>query len=123
MINLAAAASAHTSPDAAARFLATSFNSGASQLFTYLYFISEYTAPVVMGYALWRSRAVPRWLAVLFAAGLELAEGMGSYGPIVVLFMLPWAVAMALLAARIWQSAARPAARDLQPAPEPVSSS
>jgi hypothetical protein len=122
-INLAAAATAHTSPDAAARFLATSFNSGAGQLFTYLYFISEYTAPVVMGYALWRSRAVPRWLAVLFAAGLELAEGMGSYGPIVVLFMLPWAVAMALLAARIWQSAARPAARDLQPAPEPVSSS
>ena len=121
-VNLAAAATAHIPADAAARFLVTSFNSGAGQLFTYLYFASEYAAPVVMGFALWRSRAVPRWLAVLFTVGLELAESMGSYGPIVVLFMLPFAAAMFLLAARIWQSAAQPAARDLQPAPEPVSS-
>ena len=121
-VNLAAAATAHIPADAAARFLVTSFNSGADQLFTYLYFASEYAAPVVMGFALWRSRAVPRWLAVLFTAGLELAESMGSYGPIVVLFMLPLAAAMFLLAARIWRSAAQPAARDLQPVPEPVSS-
>jgi hypothetical protein len=122
-VNLAAAATAHIPADAAARFLVASFNSGAGQLFTYLYFASEYAAPVVMGFALWRSRAVPRWLAVLFTAGLELAEAMGSIGPKVVLFMLPFAAAMFLLAARIWQSAARPAARDLQPGREPVSSS
>ena len=61
-----------------------------------------------MGYALWRSRAVPRWLAVLFAASLEVAESMGAIGPAVVLFMLPFAAAMILLAARIWQAAARP---------------
>jgi hypothetical protein len=100
----------------------TSFNSGAGQLFTYLYFVSEYTAPVVMGFALWRSRSVPRWLAVLFTVGLEVAEAQSAKGAVVILFMLPWAIAMVLLAARIWQSAAQPAARNLDPVPEPVSS-
>ena len=51
-VELAAAATAHTSPDAAARFLVTAFNSGAGQLFTYVYFASEYAAPVLMGFAL-----------------------------------------------------------------------
>ena len=108
-ISLAAAASAHMTQIAAARFLVTSFGSGLAQVAGYVYFASEYAAPVVMGYALWRSRAVPRWLAVLFTVGLELAESMGAIGPKVVLFMLPFAVAMVLLAARIWQAAARPA--------------
>jgi len=121
-VNLAAAATAHISPDAAARFLMTSFNSGAGQLFTYLYFVSEYTAPVVMGFALWRSRSVPRWLAVLFTVGLEVAEAQSAKGAVVILFMLPWAIAMVVLAARIWQSAAQPAAGNLDPVPEPVSS-
>ena len=62
-LDLAAAATAHASPDAAARFLVTAFNSGAGQVFTYVYFVSEFTAPVVMGFALWRSRRVPLWLA------------------------------------------------------------
>jgi hypothetical protein len=119
-VNLAAAATARISPDAAARFLMTSFNSGPGQLFTYLYFVSEYTAPVVMGFALWRSRSVPRWLAALFTVGLEVAQAQSSKGAVVILFMLPWAITMALLAARIWQSAARPAARNLDPVPEPV---
>jgi len=37
----------------------TSFNSGAGQFFTYLYFLTEYTAPVVIGFALWHSRRAP----------------------------------------------------------------
>jgi hypothetical protein len=61
-----------------------------------------------MGIALWRSRTVPRWLAALFFVGLAVAEGMGSFGPIVILFMLPFAAAMVLLAIRIWQTAAVP---------------
>ncbi len=109
-VNLAAAASAHMTQTAAARFVVTSFGSVPAQVAEYVYFASEYTAPVLMGFALWRSRAVPRWLAVLFTVGLELAEAMGSYGPIVVLFMLPFAAAMTMLCARIWQAAARPAA-------------
>ena len=108
-VGLAAAASAHTSQIAAARFLVTLFGSRPAQVAEYVYFVSEYTAPVVMGYALWRSRRVPRWLAVLFTAGLLLAESMGAVGPKVVLFMLPFAVAMILLAAWIWRAAARPA--------------
>ena len=121
-VNLAAAATAHISPDAAARFLTTSFNSGASQLFTYLYFVSEYTAPVVMGFALWRSRSVPHWLAVLFTVGLVVAEAQSSKGAVVILFMLPWAIAMVLLATRLWQSAGQPAATNRDPVREPVSS-
>jgi hypothetical protein len=118
-VNLAAAASAHMTQTAAARFLVTSFGSVPAQVAEFVYFVGEYAAPVVMGFALWRSRAVPRWLAVLFTVGLELAETMGSYGPIVVLFMLPFAIAMILLAVWIWRSAARPAAplHDTVPAP------
>lgn len=120
-VNLAAAATAHTSPDAAARFLVTSFNSGAGQFFTYLYFVSEYTAPLVMGFALWRSRCVPRWLAVLFFVGFELAEAQSSKGAVVILFMLPWAVAMVLLTARIWQAPpAVPVSHDREPDRVPV---
>jgi hypothetical protein len=106
-ISLAAAASAHMTQISAARFLVTSFGSVPSQVVEYVYFAGEYAAPVVMGVALWRSRAVPRWHAVLFTAGLEVAESMGAVGPKVVLFMLPFAVAMILLAARIWRAATR----------------
>ena len=115
--NLAAAATAHLTPGAAARFLVTTFNSGFAQVFSYAYFIGEYAAPVLMGYALWRSRSVPRWLAALFVIGLYVAEFQSSGGPIVVVYMLPFAAAMVLLAARLWQAAALPAS---QPQPEPT---
>ena len=108
-ITLAVAASAHTTHLAAAQFLSTSFASGPSQAAEYVYFGCEFLAPVVMGFALWRSRRVPRWLAVLFTVGLEVAEQQGAVGPTVVLFMLPFAVAMILLAVKIWRAAARPA--------------
>jgi hypothetical protein len=109
-VNLAAAATAHISSGAAARFLVTSFNSEFSHVIGYyLYFASEFTAPVVMGFALWRSRSVPRWLTVLFVLGTELAETQSSKGPVVILFMLPFAVALILLAVRLWRAAARSA--------------
>jgi hypothetical protein len=44
-VGLAAAASAHTSQIAAARFLVTLFGSRPAQVAEYVYFISEYTAP------------------------------------------------------------------------------
>jgi Domain of unknown function (DUF4386) len=119
--NLAAAATAHLTPAAAARFLVTSFNSGFGHMFLYAYLIGEYAAPVLMGYALWRSRSVPRWLAALFVIGLGVAEFMTSAGIIVVLYMLPFAAAMILLAARLWQAAALPATEaQLEPAGVPV---
>jgi hypothetical protein len=119
-INLAAAATAHLTRDAAARFLIANFNSGAGQAFTGVYAFSEFVAPIVMGVALWRSRHVPRWLAVLFAVGFELAEQTASVGIAkVVMQMAPFAIAMVLLAVRIWRAAAaepaEPVANDHQP--------
>jgi hypothetical protein len=109
-VNLAAAATAHMTRDAAARFLVTSFNSGFEHVFSGLYFVGIFAAPVLMGIALWRSRSVPRWLAVLFVIGLEIAQQVSSAGPVlVVVLMLPFAVAMMLLAARTWHAAAQPA--------------
>ena len=80
-ISLAVAASAHMTQAAAAQFLVTSFGSRPAQAAGYIYFASEYVAPVVMGFALWRSRRVPRWLAVLFTVGLEVAEQHRRYRP------------------------------------------
>jgi hypothetical protein len=107
-INLAAAATASVTQDAAARILMANFNSGAGQAFTYVYAFGEFVAPVIVGIALWRSRSVPRWLAVLFAAGFELAEQTASVGIVkVVLLMAPFAVAMVLLSIRLWHTQER----------------
>jgi hypothetical protein len=111
--NLAAAATAHMSRGAAAQFLVTTFSSGFGHGFLYAYLVGQYAGPALMGVALWRSRSVPRWLAVLFFVGLEAAEQASSAGPVVILYMLPFAAAMVLLAARIWQAAARPATSGL----------
>ncbi len=120
-VNLAAVAAAHLSADAAARFLVTTFNSASGQAFTDFYFLGIVVAPVLMGFALWRSRSVPRWLAVLFVIGLEVAQQVGSIGPVrVILFMLPFAVAMLALAWRIWQAAAPPASPRREPAVMPA---
>jgi hypothetical protein len=108
-INLAAAASSHLTQPAAAQFLVASFNSGPGQAFLDFYALGQYIAPVLMGVALWRSRSVPRWLAVLFLVGFEVAQQVASVGIIEVLFLMaPFAVAMVLLAVRIWQTPAVP---------------
>ena len=119
--SLAAVATAHLSQDAAARFLVTAFNSGFGHAFLYAYFIGIFAAPVLMGFALWRSRSVPRWLAVLFVVGLEVAQQVQSKGIVVVLaYTLLFAVAMVLLAARLWQAAALPVSHDQEPGVVPV---
>lgn len=118
-INLAAAATAHVTRGAAARFLIANFNSGPGQGFTDVYALSEYLAPIIMGVALWRSRRVPRWLAVLFAVGFELAEQTASVGIAkVALQMAPFALAMVLLAVRIWRAVepSAPVSDDHEPA-------
>ena len=115
-VNLATAATAQMSRDAAAHFLVASFSSGFEQVFSGAYFIGIFAAPILMGIALWQSRSVPRWLAVLFAVGIEVAQQVSSTGPVlVVVFMLPFAVAMVLLSARMWQAAAQPASQSAVP--------
>ncbi len=115
-VNLAAAVSAHMTQGAAARFLVTTFNSGFEQAFSGLYFIGVFVAPVFMGFALWRSRSVARWLTVLFVVGLEVAQQQSSSGLVAVVLMLPFGLAMVLLSARIWRAAALPAGDNLVPA-------
>ena len=119
-VNLAFAATSHRSREAGAQFQLTSFSSTTTQLFSLAYFASEYLAPVLMGLALWRSRATAPWLALLFAVGLEIAETQPSKGPVVIWFMLPFTASMVLLSARIWQAAARPATHDPHCAPSPT---
>ncbi|MGD0702288.1 MAG: hypothetical protein ABSA02_20695 [Trebonia sp.] len=116
--SLAAAATAPVSRGASANLLVTLSNSEFDHVFTSVYFASEFLAPLLMGIALWRSRTVPRWLAALFFVGLQVAELMGSFGPIVVLYMLPFAAAMVLLGARIWLAASP---EDRSRTPEPAS--
>jgi hypothetical protein len=111
-IGLAAASTAHVTRDGAARILVANFNSPPGQAFTDVYAFGEFVAPIIMGIALWRSRRVPRRLAVLFAAGFELAEQTGSVGIArVVLQMAPFALAMVLLAVCVWR-VTEPAALD-----------
>jgi hypothetical protein len=109
-VNLATAATAGMTRDAAARFLVASFNSGFEHGFAAVYFVGIFLAPVLMGLALWRGRSVPRWLVALFVIGLEVAQQVSSVGPVLaIVLMLPFAAAMLLLATRTWQAAAWPA--------------
>ncbi len=102
---------------AAARFLVTTFNFGFGHAFLVVYFIGIFAAPLLTGFALWRSRSVPRWLAILFLVGLEVAQQGTSAGPSSSsCSCCPFAAAMVLLAARIWQAAALPASHTLEPA-------
>lgn len=67
-----------------------------------------------MAITLWRSRIVPRWLALLLLVGAEAAEQVASVGfVVVVVLMAPFLVAMALLGISVWRSAgaARPDSR------------
>ena len=60
----------------------------------------------------------------VFAVGFDVAAAQSAKGPIVIAWMLPWGIAMILLAARIWQAAGQPATTsEPQPAAEPVSTS
>jgi hypothetical protein len=51
---------------------------------------------------------------------VEVAQQQSSAAPIVILYMLPFAAAMILLATRIWQAAALPASDNLEPASDRV---
>jgi len=55
-------------------------------------------------------------VAILFVVGFELAQQVGSVGiGKVLLLMAPFAVAMVLLAIRLWQTAAEPVSHEQEP--------
>jgi hypothetical protein len=78
--------------------------------FGYVYFVGVSVATALMAFALWRTRVVPRWLALLYFFALEVAFQVTSLRPlVVVVLMAPFAAAAVVLAVRIWRTTGRPA--------------
>ncbi len=117
--NLAAAVKAQLAQEDAARFLVVTFKSGVGNMFILGYFFGLIVASILMVIALWRSRCVPRWLPILFAVSLQVAL-FAHAGIVSIPLMLPFAVAMVILASRIWQAAALPAGDNPEPNDAPT---
>jgi hypothetical protein len=101
--DLAAAVTFHVS-SAAAQILVSANTAAAAWVFFIGYFAGLPVAIILTGIALWRSQAVPRWLAVLFVAGLIIGA-LAPPGIISVPLSLPFVIVMVLLARRIWGTA------------------
>lgn len=95
--NLATAISAHLPATQAARFIARSFSSTTGEAFLNVYFIGNIVALILMGVALWRSRSVPRPVAVLLLFTFELAA-FAPAGPEAIPLMAPFLVISVLIA-------------------------
>jgi hypothetical protein len=107
LVNLAVAGAAESQASAvdSAKVLLTTNTTTLSTIALVLYVAGLVIASVLMGIALWRARAVPRWLSVLFPVGL-IAGSVSPQGAVGVLISLPFAVAMVLLARCIRQDGA-----------------
>jgi hypothetical protein len=99
--DLAAVAATHATPLAAAHVLVTANRGWVTDVFFVCYLGGVVVATLLTVGALWRSRAVPRWLAFLFLIGIVLAAPAPA-GLWSVPLQLPFAVAMVALAIRIW---------------------
>jgi hypothetical protein len=113
--NLATVVSAHLQDPQAAQFLARSFAAKPGEAFLNTYFLGSIVALVLMAVALWRSRNVPWWIAVLLPVTFELAA-FAPAGPVAVPLMLPFLVVSVVLARAIWNlrpSLETPAAGEL----------
>lgn len=98
--DLAAAAVAHTSRPAATQVLISANRGAAFDVLLVGYLGGVVVATVLIGIALWRSRAVPVWLTVLFVATVALA-GSAPAGPVSVPLQLPFTAVAVALAVRI----------------------
>jgi hypothetical protein len=105
--DLAAAATARTSPTAAARVLVSATTSTAGNVLIVCYLGGILTAFVAMGAALWRSGRRPRWLPILFVVG-SVAAAAAPPGPVGVVMSAPFVVAMVLLSLRVRADALQP---------------
>jgi hypothetical protein len=102
--NLATVVSADLPATQAADFVARSFSSKAGEAFLNTYFLGNIVALVLMAVALWLSRNVPWWLAILLPVTFELV-GFAPAGPVAIAWMLPFLVLSAEFARRIWTAA------------------
>jgi hypothetical protein len=101
--DLAAAATVHVS-SAAAQILVSANTAAAAWVFFTGYFAGLPVAIILTGIALWRCQSIPRWLPVLFVAGLIIGA-LAPPGIISVPLSLPFVIVMMLLARRIWDTA------------------
>jgi hypothetical protein len=101
--DLAAAVTVHVS-SAAAQILVSANTAAAAWVFFIGYFAGLPVAVILTGIVLWRSQGIPRWLAVLFVAGLIIGA-LAPPGIVSVPLSLPFVIVMMLLARRIWDTA------------------
>jgi hypothetical protein len=105
--DLAAAAIAHTTPGAAERILVSANRGWAFDVVFVGYVGGLAVATVLTTVSLLRSRAVPRWLPVLFVVGVVLAA-LAPAGVVSIPLQLPITVALIALAIRIWGTTTLP---------------
>jgi hypothetical protein len=105
--DLAAAATAHTAPGGAEQVLVSANRGWAFDVIFAGYLGGLVIATVLTTFSLWRSRAVPRWLPVLFVLGVVLAA-LAPAGVVSIPLQLPITVALITLAIRIWRTTTPP---------------
>jgi len=105
--DLAAAATAHTNPSPAEQILVSANRGRAFDVVFVGYLGGLVVATILTTVALWRSRAVPRWLPVLFVLGMVLGA-LAPAGIVSIPLQLPITVALTALAIRIWRTTTPP---------------
>ena len=102
---LAEAAAVHPAVNVAGRIWVHVDASPLANTLSVVYFFGWMVAIVLAAIALWRSRAIPRWAAVVFAVAYLVSNftGPGATGVVV---SLPFVAIMAYLAFRVWQTTA-----------------
>jgi len=105
--DLAATANAHTAPAAAEQILVSANRGWAFDVGFVGYLGGLVVATVLTTVALWRSRAVPRWLPILFVLGVVLGA-LAPAGIVSIPLQLPITVALIALAIRIWRTTTPP---------------
>ena len=105
--DLAAAARAHVARASAEQVLLAANRGWAFDLLLAAYLGGLVAATLAIAVSLWRSRAVPRWLPVLFVIGTALGAAAPA-GVVSIPLQLPIAAALVVLALRIWRTAGQP---------------
>jgi hypothetical protein len=105
--DLAGAARANTTQQAAARILVSINTASIAYALLGAYLAGLAVASILIALALWRSQRIPRWLAVAFPISM-LAAGAAPPGLRNVLLSIPLAIVMLLLARRIWRGPDQP---------------
>lgn len=105
--DLAAAASANTTPAGAEQVLVSANRGWPFDVVFVGYLGGLAAATVLTAVALWRSPVVPRWLPVLFVLGVLLGA-LAPAGIVSIPLQLPITIALTALAVRIWKTTTPP---------------